>query len=76
MTIELALDDQPRTVELSPEFDKALKKSAKARTFFKSLSYINRKEFARWISEAKKEETKKRRLEEAIAKLTHGEKLH
>jgi uncharacterized protein YdeI (YjbR/CyaY-like superfamily) len=30
------------------------------------LSFTHRKEYCRWISEAKKEETKARRLEKAI----------
>jgi uncharacterized protein YdeI (YjbR/CyaY-like superfamily) len=38
-------------------------------TFFESLSYTHRKEYCRWIREAKKEETRARRLEKAVEML-------
>jgi uncharacterized protein YdeI (YjbR/CyaY-like superfamily) len=37
--------------------------------FFDSLSYTHRKEYCRWITEAKKEETRARHLEKAIEML-------
>ena len=44
------------------------------RTFFDSLSYTNRKEYCRWITEAKKEETRAARLEKSIEMLRKGVK--
>jgi uncharacterized protein YdeI (YjbR/CyaY-like superfamily) len=38
------------------------------------LSYTHRKEYSRWISEAKKEETRQRRLEKAVEMLKKGVK--
>jgi hypothetical protein len=40
--------------------------------FFEKLSYSHRKEYCRWITEAKKEETRLNRLEKAIEMLKKG----
>jgi len=37
--------------------------------FFAGLSYTHRREYRRWIAEAKKEETRLKRLEKAIEML-------
>jgi uncharacterized protein YdeI (YjbR/CyaY-like superfamily) len=42
--------------------------------FFEKLSYTHQKEYCRWIVEAKKEETRLRRLEKAIDLLKKGVK--
>jgi len=39
---------------------------------FEKLSYTHRKEYCRWITEAKKEETRVRRLAKAIEMLKKG----
>jgi hypothetical protein len=66
-------DEEVRTVEVSAEFEKLMKKEGLL-TIFEKLSYTHRKEYCRWISEAKKEETKLRRLEKAIEMLKKGVK--
>jgi len=40
--------------------------------FFEGLSFTHRKEYCRWIDEAKKEETRVRRVEKAIEMLRKG----
>ena len=40
--------------------------------FFEKLSYTHRKEYCRWITEAKKEETRSQRLEKAVEMLKKG----
>jgi uncharacterized protein YdeI (YjbR/CyaY-like superfamily) len=47
-------------------------KSAGVLPFFESLSFTHRKEYCRWITEAKKDETRARRLDKAIELLTDG----
>ena len=42
--------------------------------FFESLSFTHRKEYCRWITEAKKEETRQNRLTKAIEMLRNGVK--
>ncbi|MEP7308398.1 MAG: YdeI/OmpD-associated family protein [Acidobacteriota bacterium] len=61
-------DETPRTVEIPDEFAKRLKKE-KILAFFEALSHTHRKEYVRWITEAKKEETRKARFEKAIVML-------
>jgi len=61
-------DDTPRVVEVPEEFEKRLEKE-KLLTFFETLSNTHRKEYVRWIAEAKKEETRRARFEKAIKML-------
>ena len=71
--VELWKDEEERTIEVPAEFQKLLKKEALL-PFFEKLSYTHRKEYCRWITEAKKEETRVRRLEKAIEMLKKGVK--
>jgi hypothetical protein len=72
-TIDVVLwkDEEERTVEVPPEFQKLLKKEGLLPAFEK-LSYTHRKEYCRWITEARKEETRTRRLGQAIEMLKKG----
>ena len=72
--ITVELDVAPRVVVAPPDLAKALKKSAKAREFFDGLSYTHRKEYVRWITEAKKEETRLRRVEKTVEMLLAGQR--
>jgi Bacteriocin-protection, YdeI or OmpD-Associated/Domain of unknown function (DUF1905) len=65
-TVELVIwrDEEVRTVKLPVEFEKLMKKAGLLQVFNK-LSYTHRKEYSRWITEAKKEETRLKRLEKA-----------
>jgi uncharacterized protein YdeI (YjbR/CyaY-like superfamily) len=49
-------------------------KKEKVLAAFEKLSYTHRKEYCRWITEAKKEETRKNRLARAIEMLGTGVK--
>ena len=53
----------------------ALKKHPKARRNFEALAAEQRRRYFAWIESAKREETKLRRLEEAIGLLTEGKEL-
>lgn len=61
-------DTQERTVEVPADFAAALRESGLTKAF-DALSYTHRKEHVRAIEEAKKPETRARRIEAAIAKL-------
>ena len=69
--IVLWKDDEPRVVAVPPELQARMKK-ADVLAFFESLSFTHRKEYWRWITEAKKDETRARRLDKAIELLTDG----
>ena len=73
--VVLHLDDAPRDVELPPELLAALERDAAARAAFEKLAFTHRKEYARWIAEAKKAQTRERRVAKALAMLEQGETL-
>jgi bifunctional DNA-binding transcriptional regulator/antitoxin component of YhaV-PrlF toxin-antitoxin module len=72
-TLEVVVwkDEEVRTVEVLAPFENLMKKEGLLPVFQK-LSYTHRKEYCRWISEAKKEETRLKRLEKAIEMLKQG----
>lgn len=71
--VEVWRDEELRALEVPPVFGKALKKEGLL-PFFEGLSFTHRKEYCRWISEAKKEETRLKRLEKAVESLRKGVK--
>lgn len=72
--VTVALDDQPRTVTVPEDLAAALAPHADARAFFDSLSYTHQKEYVQWIEEAKRDETRQRRIENAVTMLQDGKK--
>jgi uncharacterized protein YdeI (YjbR/CyaY-like superfamily) len=54
------------------ELAAALEKNKKAAAVFANFSPSNRREYCEWISEAKREETKAKRLTQAIAWIAEG----
>lgn len=73
VSVEVWKDEKPRTLEVPAAFQKAMKQQG-VLAVFDSLSYTHRKEYCRWITEAKKEETRLRRLDKAVAMLKEGVK--
>jgi Domain of unknown function (DUF1905)/Bacteriocin-protection, YdeI or OmpD-Associated len=74
-TIEVVVwkDEEVRTVEIPTAFKTLLKKEGLLGGFEK-LSYTHRKEYCRWIEDAKKEETRQNRMSKAIGMLRKGAK--
>jgi hypothetical protein len=72
ITIELELDTTPRTVELPADLARALARDKKATTAWEALSYTNKKEMARSLEDAKRQETRERRLAQALESLRSG----
>jgi len=70
-TIEvmIELDTAPRTVEPPDDLARLLARDKKAAAAWAKLSFTSQKEMARSLEEAKKPETRERRLKAAIAKL-------
>lgn len=73
VSVEIWKDEEERTVEVPTVLQEAMKKGGVLAAFEK-LSYTHRKEYCRWITEAKKEETRLRRLEKAVEMLREGVK--
>ncbi len=69
IAVTVELDTQPRIVEMPENLAEALKPFPAARAFFYKLSYTHQKEYVRWITEAKREETRERRLTKAVEML-------
>lgn len=72
--VELERDDEPRVVEEPEDFAALLAAAPDALAAFDALSYTHRKEYVRWITDAKRDETRKRRLHRAIEMLQEGTK--
>jgi hypothetical protein len=63
------VNPQTKEVKLPDDLAAALKKNKKALEFFNSLSFTNKKEFIEWVVTAKREETRKERVEGTIERL-------
>jgi uncharacterized protein YdeI (YjbR/CyaY-like superfamily) len=57
-------------------FTAALRKKKAALTTFESFSYSHKKEYVEWITEAKTDETRNKRLATALAWLAEGKSRH
>jgi hypothetical protein len=67
-------DTAPREVELPADLDAAMDDAARAT--YDGLSYTHRKEWVRWVEEAKRPETRATRIEKTVAGLHEGRKTH
>jgi hypothetical protein len=67
--VELTLDTTPRTVEVPDDLRSALDASATATAAWEKLSYTHKKEHVRSVLDAKKAETRRRRIAAVVAKL-------
>lgn len=72
--VEIELDTAPREVTVPADFAAALKKDAKAKKFFESLSYSNKQRHVLAIEGAKTDETRQRRIAKAVETLHAEEK--
>jgi len=68
--IELAEDHQERVVVEPPELTQALAANATAKAAYDKLAFTHRSEYARWIDEGKKPETRADRVAKTIKRLT------
>jgi len=69
ITVELELDAAPRIVEPPPDLAGALARDKRAAAGWDGMSFTNQKEMARSLEEAKKPETRERRLAAALERL-------
>ncbi|GAC1512204.1 MAG: hypothetical protein NVS1B3_15780 [Candidatus Dormibacteraceae bacterium] len=72
VTGELALDTALRVVEPPADLARVIAGDRKMAASWAKLSFTNKKEMARSLEDAKKPETRERRLTAAIAKLRAG----
>jgi Bacteriocin-protection, YdeI or OmpD-Associated/Domain of unknown function (DUF1905) len=69
VSIELERDDEPRDVVVPDDLAAALASDPDAQAAWDKLSYTHRREHVHAIEEAKREETRRRRVEGALALL-------
>jgi hypothetical protein len=67
--IELERDDEPRIVEVPGDLAAALAVDPELQSAWDGLSFTHRREHVQAIQEAKREETRRRRVEQAVAML-------
>jgi hypothetical protein len=72
VVVELESDDQPRTVDPPEDLAAALAGDAEARAAFDGLSFTHQREYAEWVAEARRAETRRRRVEQAVQMLRDG----
>jgi hypothetical protein len=65
-------DAAQRTVDVPEDLRKLLAKNKKAKEVFEALTYSHKKEYVDWLTSAKKEETRLRRLEKLKDALLKG----
>ncbi|MFI9596970.1 YdeI/OmpD-associated family protein [Nonomuraea sp. NPDC052265] len=72
ISVEVEPDTAPREVVVPADLAEALDRVPAARTFFDGLSYSRKQRHVLLVEGAKKPETRRRRVEDAVAKLADG----
>jgi hypothetical protein len=74
--IDVVLDTAPREVTVPDDLAEALAHDDAALQFFDQLAYSHRKEWVRWVEEAKRAETRSARIAKSVASLRAGKRTH
>jgi hypothetical protein len=72
--VDIVPDAAPREVEVPADLAEALALDDAAQATFDSLSFTHRKEWVRWVEEAKKPETRATRLAKTVEALHVGQR--
>ncbi len=73
-TVLANTDSNGRNLDIPEELKVLFKKNKPAEVFFDSLPIINRREYVDWVIGAKKSETKIKRLDAVVEKLSTGKR--
>lgn len=71
--VEVWKDEQPRTVTVPADLRDALDSDTDARAAFDALAYTHRKEYVAWVEEARRPETRERRIGKTVEMVKAGE---
>jgi hypothetical protein len=74
VSVCVSLDTKPREVVEPADFKEAIDGDTEARRQFDAMSYSHRREYVQWIEEAKREETRQRRLQQALEMIRDGKR--
>jgi uncharacterized protein DUF1905/bacteriocin resistance YdeI/OmpD-like protein len=69
VAVGVARDEAERTVTVAPDLAAALDEAG-ARPAFDALSFSHRREYVTWIDEAKRPETRQRRIAQTVERIT------
>lgn len=72
ITVDVTLDEGPRDVALPDDLAAALAAHPGATEAFEQLAPSHRKEYVRWVTEAKRAETREKRVAEAAVLISEG----
>lgn len=72
--VSLIEDKEERTVEIADDIAFVFNENPEAKALFDKMSYTHRKEYIRWIEEAKKSETRENRKVKMIRMILDGKK--
>ena len=72
ISVRLELDTQPREVDVPADLAQALAGNPAAKAAFDGMAFTHRKEYVRWITEAKRDETRQNRIRKALEMLEQG----
>jgi hypothetical protein len=73
--VDIEPDTAPREVEVPADLAEALAGDAAAQATFDGLAFSHRKEWVRWVEEAKKPETRATRLARTVESLRAGKRV-
>jgi hypothetical protein len=71
--VTVELDQAPREVEVPEALAAALAADPDASATFGRMAFTHRKEYARWVAEAKRDETRQRRVDQAVEMIRAGQ---
>ena len=72
LEVTIERDDEPRVVDVPEDLAAALEGDEAARAAFDGLSFSHQREYTQWITEAKRAETRARRVTQALERLRQG----
>ena len=70
--VQIAADTTSRTVELPDDLVAALAADPDAHAAFEALALSHRKEYVRWVTEAKREQTRSDRIVKTVERVREG----
>jgi len=68
--VAFEIDTEPRVVTLAADVKKALVKNKKAKAAFDKMAYTHQKEYVGYVEEAKRPETRAKRIEKTVEVLS------
>jgi hypothetical protein len=74
VTVTVKEDTDPRIASVPDDLAAAIAANPNAATFFATLAFTHQKEYAKWIEDAKRPETRAARIAKAVQMLVDGKK--